>query len=144
MIKSEAGIVTINGYGLNVIFECDHLVRAFIEDNPEIIAAVIYKNSERLHDVIPKCDPDKLQAIEDYIDHIQQIRENIHFSGALGIFYHFCHVAFFDGAIFYKQRKHSDGIFVYKFRHCFCSIFTQIVLIHQSVFFRYIVIFFVI
>ena len=77
MIKSEAGIVTVNGNGLNVIFECDHLVRAFIEDNPEIIAAVVYKNSERLHDVISKCDPDKLKAIEDHIDHIQQIREGL-------------------------------------------------------------------
>lgn len=75
MIKSEAGIVTINGNGLKVIFECDHLVRAFIEDNPEIIAAVVYKNNERLHEAISKCDAKKLQAIEDYIDHIQQIRE---------------------------------------------------------------------
>lgn len=77
MIKSESGIVTINGNGLKVIFECDHLVRAFIEDNPEIITAVIYKNDERLHDAISKCDPKKLQAIEDYIDHIQQIREGL-------------------------------------------------------------------
>lgn len=77
MIKSETGIVTVNGNGLEIIFECDHLVRAFIEDNPEIIAAVVYKNSERLHDVISSCDPDKLKAVEEYLDHIEQVRKGL-------------------------------------------------------------------
>lgn len=77
MIKSDAGIVEVKGNALEVIFECDHIVRAFIEDYPEIISAVVYKNGERLHDVISKCDPDKLQAINNYLDHIQQIREGL-------------------------------------------------------------------
>lgn len=77
MIKSETGTVTVKGNLLDVIFECHHLVRAFIEDNPEIIAAVVYKNSDRLHEVIEKCNPDKLSIIEEYIDHIEQVREGI-------------------------------------------------------------------
>lgn len=77
MIKSETGLVTVKGNVLDIIFECHHLFNAFIEDNPEIIAAVVYKSSDSLHDAIEKCNPEKLSAIEKYIDHIEQVSEDI-------------------------------------------------------------------
>lgn len=75
MIKSDKGTVTVSGELTDVIFECHHLIRAMIEEDPEIISAVIFKNNEALHDAIERCDVHKLHLVEDHIDYIEHVRE---------------------------------------------------------------------
>lgn len=75
MIKSETGAVIVKGKLTDVIFECHHLIRAMIEEDPEIISAVIFKNADGLQDAIKKSNKCMLQIVEDYIDHIEQVRK---------------------------------------------------------------------
>lgn len=76
MIKSEKGKVTVEGNLFDVIFEFHHLIRAMVEEDPELISAVIFKNGDALHDIIEKCDSDKLRIIENHIDYIEHVRED--------------------------------------------------------------------
>lgn len=75
MIKSDKGKVTVEGNLFDVIFECHHLIRAMIEEDPELISAIIFKNNEALHDAIERCDTRKLHLVEDHIDYIEHVRE---------------------------------------------------------------------
>ena len=77
MIKSEKGETVIRGELFDVILECHHLIRALVEGQPEIISAVLYKNADNLHRAIEKSDKTKLQAVENYIDHIEQVRKEL-------------------------------------------------------------------
>lgn len=77
MIKAEEGEVRVNGAAFEVIFECDHLIKSLIEDSPELITAVFYKNSEALKGAMSRCNRSKLDFIEHYIDHIEQVRKEL-------------------------------------------------------------------
>lgn len=77
MIKSEKGEALVRGEVYDIIFECNRLIRMLTEVHPEIISAVIFKNADGLHRAIEKSDKDKLQAVEDYIDHIGQTRKEL-------------------------------------------------------------------
>lgn len=76
MIKADKGTLIVNGELTDVIFECHHLIRAMIEEDPEIISAVIFKNADGLQDAIKKSNKHILQIVENYIDHIEQLRKD--------------------------------------------------------------------
>ena len=75
MIKADKGTVIVSGELTDVKFECHHLIRAMIEEDPEIISAVIFKNADGLQDAIKKSNKDMLKIIEDYIEHIEHVRK---------------------------------------------------------------------
>lgn len=75
MIKANKGTVEVRGDLTDVIFECHHLIRAMIQEDPEIISAVIYKNADGLQDAIKKSDENMVKIVEDYIDHIELMRK---------------------------------------------------------------------
>ncbi len=75
MIKANKGTLEVRGDLTDVIFECHHLIRALIQEDPEIISAVIYKNADGLQDAIKKSDENMIKIVEDYIDHIERVRK---------------------------------------------------------------------
>lgn len=77
MIKSDKGSLTVQGDVKDVIFEFHHFIREMAKNNPDVTSAVIFKNNKELKQAIEHSDKIKLQLIKDYIDHIEQVREDI-------------------------------------------------------------------
>lgn len=75
MIKANKSTVEVRGDLTDVIFECHHLIMALIQEDPEIIVAVMYKNADGLQEAIKKCDFKMTKTVEDYIDHIELMRK---------------------------------------------------------------------
>lgn len=77
MIKSNKGDTAIHGNTWELTFELHHLIRQLSVVCPEILTAVLYKDTEYLEKAIIAADPKETELVENLIDVIEEERKKL-------------------------------------------------------------------